>query len=156
MLETLCENDVFLYNISIFLLLNNSFALFLTTKFEEKLNFSSKFYTQCWKMKIFLTFTEPTGIPFANTTTAFWTYLFSFLNPSFTNIPVAAAAAWAGEDALRLRLTGAEQLMVWQILNSTHRLLDIFFINQGTPTVGARASVRNSTSIWKFRQFLNY
>lgn len=37
------------------------------------------------------------------------------------NIPAAAA----GEDALRLRLTGAEQLIVWQILNSTHLLLDI-------------------------------
>lgn len=30
-----------------------------------------------------------------------------------------------GDDGLCLRLTGAEQLMVWEILNSTHRLLDI-------------------------------
>ncbi|KAF0024537.1 hypothetical protein F2P81_023339 [Scophthalmus maximus] len=42
------------------------------------------------------------------------------------NVPVAAAAAAAaGEDALRLLLTGAEQLIVWQILNSTHLRLDI-------------------------------
>lgn len=33
----------------------------------------------------------------------------------------------AGDDGLFLRPTGAEQLMVWQILNSTHRLLDILY-----------------------------
>lgn len=56
-----------------------------------------------------------------------YTSLFHFCSLIlFWNIP-AAAEEVAGEDALRLRPTGAEQLIVWQILNSTHRLLDIFY-----------------------------
>lgn len=47
----------------------------------------------------------------------------------FKNIPAAA-----GEDVLFLR-TGAEQLIVWQILNSTHLLFDIFPPRKHSPFV---------------------
>ena len=48
-------------------------------------------------------------------------------------IPAAEDAA-AGEDGLVLLEMGAEQLMVWLILNSTHLLLDILLASSPDST----------------------
>lgn len=61
---------------------------------------------------------------------------FLLLLRNMSNIPTVA-----GDDALCLRLTGAEQLIVWLILNSTHLLLDI--LHQFDPTCGYLMCVCN-------------